>query len=332
MMAKKFRIYDKAEELPLAWDQIADHPFQKRSFLSFLEKVNPCDQRYHLNESAGILLVTYRLWLDVFTFTKAFCVKMPITIAGIPLSIACPGYCSSKEGVGELSRYLKKFGGILVLNSDGELDLPKGRTLPSFELVVESLDKHILQMRSHYRYRINKAIQKGKTLSFEKIDPSCFDEELYRLYEEVHERSEGKLEKLNIDFFRKCDADLYRVRTKGGKVLAFFQTKEIEEELIFLFCGFDHTQNKFYDLYINILLKILSLGQGKKKILLGQTTEYSKCRVGANPKDLYLHIGSRYIPDLLLRKIVSYVEHRGLQKQMHCMKNQGVDFEQGFDF
>lgn len=320
MMEENFKIYHKAEDLPPTWDQIAENLFQKRAFLSFLEKVNPCDQCYHLNESAEILLVTYRLWLDVFTFSKTFCVKMPITIAGIPLSIACPGYCSSKEGVKELSDYLKKFGVILVLNSNGELDLPKGRTLPSFEVTLSSLDEHILQMRSHYRYRIKKALRKGKALSFEKIDPGCFDEKLYHLYEEVYQRSEGKLEKLTIDFFQKCDADLYRVSTEDGKVLAFFQTKEIEDELIFLFCGFDHSQNKFYDLYINILLKILSLGQRKKRILLGQTTEYSKCRVGAHPQELYLHIASRYIPDFLLRKIVSYLEHRGIQKQMHCMR------------
>lgn len=319
MINEKFKIFARAEDLPPLWDDLTENFFQKRSFLSFLEEANPCDQRYHLNEAEGIVLVTYRLWLDILTFSEKFCIKIPIKIAGIPLSVASAGYCCPRASLATLSAYLQTFGLILILNTDGGLFLPKGLTLPTFELSVDTPEGHLSRMRSHYRYRIRKAIRRGKGLRFEKMENEDLDLKMYRYYEEVYERSEGKLEKLRIDFFRRCPAQLYRIKDEQDVSVGFFQIKESSDELIFLFCGFDHTKNKAYDLYLNILIKLIELGQGKK-IFLGQTTSYSKSRVGATPKALYFHLASRYLPDRWLEKIAKSLEHRWSYR-IRCMKD-----------
>lgn len=314
-----FKQYDKAEDLPPLWDSIMENDFQRRTFLSFLEKVNPCNQRYHLYEEKGIALITYRLKLDFFTFREKYSLALPITVVGVPLSIASAGYVVKDEAIPELAAYLRHFPLLLVLNSSGELPLPKGKTLPTFELEhYNDLEMHLGRMRSHYRYRLKKARKRGRVLLFEKINPSDFDMDMYHLYEEVYERSEGKLEKLSIDFFRQCDASLYVVFDEHRNKIAFFQYKESEKELVFLFCGLDHQKNARYDLYLNILLKILKLGEGKK-IHLGQTAAYSKQRVGAEKKERYMHIGSRFLPKVFLSRLVKGLEYPH-QKEMHCMK------------
>ena len=38
-----FEIYERAEDLPSLWDDLAENNFQKRKFLRFLEEVNPCE-------------------------------------------------------------------------------------------------------------------------------------------------------------------------------------------------------------------------------------------------------------------------------------------------
>ena len=316
---KGFDIFECAGELPSLWDDLAENSFQERKFLSFLEKVNPCGQRYHLNRERGILLITYRLALNLLTFTGQT-VRVKITIAGIPLSVASAGYVCPEDGRGLLSDYLRSFPLILVLNTAGELPLPKGKTLPNYVVRLNCLDEHINAMRSHYRYRAKKALKKSKGLCFEKIPNEHFDEELYGFYEEVYERSEGKLEKLTMDFFKRCDAQLYRILNENGEKIGFFLTREEQREYMFLFCGFSHRLNMEYDIYMNIILKVLELGQGYRRIHLGQTTAYTKQRLGAEPESLYFHLASRWIPQKFLQKLADILSYRAEGRRIHCMR------------
>ncbi len=317
----KFKIFYKAAELPPQWDELAANPFQKKDFLQFLERVNPCRQAYHLNTADRILLITYRLKLDVLSFRNGFSLRLPIEIAGVPLSIASPGYACPPQSLDALAEYMNRFKLLLILNTDGALKLAKGRTLPAYALIPQmSLDAHLAQMRSHYRYRLKKASTRGRALRFEKIEGADFDEELYGFYEEVYARSNGKLEKLSIDFFRESAVDLYRITNEQSKAVGFFQSMWQGEEYLFLFCGFDHRRNRDYDIYLNILLKLLELGASAKRIHLGQTTAYSKSIVGGEPTPLYLQLASSCLPKLLLEKIVSLLSNKADDPEIHCMK------------
>ncbi len=314
-----FEIFEHASDLPPLWDDLAENSFQQKAFLKFLEEVNPCKQRYHLHRERRILLISYRLKLNLLTFVGLTITKK-ITIVGIPLSVASAGYVCPEEERAFLAEYLQKFPLTLVLNSDGNLPLPRGMTLPNFVTQLNSLEEHINAMRSHYRYRIKKALKKSMRLRFETLPNELFDEDLYRYYEEVYERSEGKLEKLSLEFFRRSDANLVQILSEDGEKLGFFLTREEQGELLFLFCGFSHRNNLEYDLYMNILLKILEHGQGYKKIHLGQTTAYSKMRVGATEEDLYLHLASCWVPKWILQKLAKLLSYKDDRTRIHCMK------------
>lgn len=313
-----FKIYTKAKELPKEWDLFTKNPFQKREFLTFLEEVNPCNQKYHINTEEKIILITYRLKLNILSFSGKK-LNIPINILGIPLSIATCGYSCDIKKIDILEKYIKNFGLLLILNTDGQLDIPTALTLPNFIVKAPiSLDEHIAKMRSHYRYRAKKAIARGSNLHFAEIKPKDFSEKLYGFYEEVYERSEGKLEKLNIDFFRKCDAKLCKISDEQGEI-GFFQYKKIDNNLIFLFCGFDHSKNKKYDLYLNILIKLIELGAGMEQIHFGQTTEYSKSRLGAESSNLYIHLQCK-IPQKISTYILGLLGNKPLTNPLNCMR------------
>lgn len=302
-----FKTYTKASDLPDRWNEISkDNYVFKRDFLIFLEKVNPCKQKYHICNSKNIILISYKLNLNIFTYKNNLNLNLPITIIGIPISISEKGYICDYKDINTLSNYIKTFPLALILNTDGELELPRGYTLSSYSLKLQgSFEDYLDKMRSHYRYRIKKAMKKANSLSFEKISPSDFNEEMYKLYEEVYNRSEGKLEKLSIKYFQQADAEIFVTKREDGKIIAFFQIFEYNSNLIFLFCGIDKTMNKKYDLYINVLLEIIKIAIKRKlkKVKFGQTTRHSKTILGAIDEKKYLHIASNFIPNVILNHI-----------------------------
>lgn len=141
--------------------------------------------------------------------------------------------------------------------------------------------------------------------------PSEFGAAHFALYEQVYNRSEGKLEKLNAEYFRQMDAALYEV-SHQGKLLAFFQVKQVQDEFIFLFCGVDKEKNLIFDTYLNLLRKIIELAKdGKaKKVHLGQTTSYSKSCAGAVLKERYMHLAGWCLPKWLARKDVTGIRDK----------------------
>ncbi len=306
-MRTGFTVYDKAKDLPADWDRIAGlRSFIRRDFLHFLEECNPCGQRYHIHGQKDIILVTYHLGLDMFTFKKGASFTLPLRIAGIPLSLAVPGYVCGENDRESLEAYLQSFGLCLVLNTQGELRLPKGNTLASYRIDLKgNVEEYIRQLKSRYRRRLKKARQKGEQLRFLPLSGKDFGQEHFSLYEEVYERSEGKLEKLSATYFQRMPAQMYELRNTENTLLAFFQIREEEVELFFLFCGVSLRENRRYDTYLNMLLYILHLAYERKckSLHLGQTTGYSKSVLGARRENLYLHLSGRFLPKVLLEKI-----------------------------
>ncbi len=307
-----FKTYRKACNLPDLWDEIAgENPFLKRDILSKLDGLNPCSQTYHLNEEKKIALVSYRLKLDMFTFSKHISFKVPLNVIGIPMSVSKCGYSIvDKNKLDDLSEYIKSLKDFhVILNSDDNLMLARGNTLPTYKLPLEwsTMDEYILTMRSHYRYRIKKAIKKFKGVKIEELeDNNLFGQDMYRLYCRVYENSSEKLEKLSIDFFRKFPSRIIKF-TVNNEAIAFIQLVERGKELIFLFGGFNHSLNGRYDLYINLLLEIIRYGieNGFKYIDLGQTAGETKSKLGGiqHNKYMYVHHSNKII-NFILNKLV----------------------------
>lgn len=301
-------IWDKASELPEAWDSFSEiNPFMKIECLERLERLNPCGQRYHFDEEAGFAAVSYQMKLDLLTFAKGVSLKMPATIVGIPMSVSRCGYVlKNRLKTRAFSRYIGSQSGLwIVLNSEDDLELPGGKTLPScrMELPWESLDGYLESMRSHYRYRLKKAQSRFEGIkAFPAQSNGEFSESFYALYESVYENSKEKLEKLPPVFFSEFPSRIIPFE-KDGIPAGFLQIYENGRELVFLFGGFRRDWNKPHDLYMNMLLELVSYGiaGGFECLELGQTAEETKLKLGARlvEKRFYLHHDNTIVKSLL---------------------------------
>lgn len=310
----KWQIIKRAQELSDQWDELAgDNIFLRRPFLEHLERVNPCGQTYNLLIEANqvkAIFIDYRLKLDIFTYSF-FSWKIPVTIMGIPCSVAKEGYSVFPGYEKHLLAYFqKKKGARLILNSPHHLPAKGGNTLPTCKMKIEWLgfEEYLNALRSPYRYRVKKALSKWQDIKVEFPEPRAFDLEFYKLYEEVFANSEAKLEKLKIDFFKKLPLNSIIISaSQGEEKLGFVQLIKNGTELIFLFIGFNHSLNKAYDIYLNLLLEIIrfALDNGFKTIDFGQTAEETKLKLGCRlfPKKMYLghsnywlnKLGNKYI-------------------------------------
>lgn len=258
-----------------------------RTELIKLEGLNPCEQKYIFNHSA--CFIEYRQKMDVFNFITGLSLKLKFTIIGLPFSVSQKGYFG--DTVQELFESTK--GLKIILNGDDGLDLPKALTLSSymFENRFESFDHYLESMRSHYRYRMKKALKKGLAIEVNAIERSIFNENHYRLYKDVFNNSKDQLECLSIDFFKEFPADIHEM-VLDGKIVGFYQTIEKDGGLYFLFGGFDRAYLKTHDVYLNLLLSIvrLGIGRGVDFIEFGQTAEDSKEKIGCIPVRKYLYV------------------------------------------
>lgn len=309
-----FKVYDSAKKLPDCWDEIAkDNVLMKKAFLMFLEEVNYCRQSYHLDEENNIIMVSYRLKLNLFTFSTSFGPDFDIRVAGIPLSVAAPGFVCSEDGLSILAAYLESFPLILILNTDGRLPVPKAHTLGTYSMELrEDFDFFFKSLKSRHRRRLKRALSKAEDLKISELPNRDFNKEHYSLYEQVYKRSEGKLEKLKIEYFQRMDAKMYQIRGMDNELSAFFQIKQVEKEMVFLFCGVDKESNRKYDTYLNMLIYMVKLAYEKQclRLHLGQTTAYSKSRLGAKKEVKYMHLASGFIPKVLCEMLLSILGNK----------------------
>lgn len=320
-----FKVYNTVNDIPAAWDDILQNDiFLNRSSLLNLAILNSCQQTYHINEEDKIAFVEYKINLDIFTFSKRLSLKLPINIIGIPMSVSKCGYFA-ENGLArfKMISYIKGLEGFqVILNSGDNISLPKGITLPECIMNIEwdTMEGYLDRLRSNYRYRIKKAIKKSSEIEVEELKNNCaFDQEMYGLYEEVYNNSKVKLEKLDIKFFKNYPSKIFKFNLKG-KPVAFIQLVENKDELIFLFGGFKHELNKQYDLYMNMLLKIIDYGikMGFKFINFGQTSEETKLKLGAEQHRKYMYVHhSNPLINLIIKifiKRFSYKEYDVIHK------------------
>lgn len=288
-----------AHKIPEDWDKLAgDSIFLRKDFLHHLEQVNPCNQSYNLLVDKGsvkALYVDYNFKLDIFTYSK-WSLKIPVRIMGIPCSVSKQGFVVQKDYEGMLLQHFhNKKGAKLVLNAETNLPGRKGETLLTCRLNIkwESFNEYLNTMRSHYRYRIKKARDKWENVKINILQPRDFNQELYRLYCNVYERSQAKLEKQHLSFFQNMPFPAKIITaTYDHKVLGFVMLIENGEELIFLFTGFDYHLNYRFFTYQNLLLEIVGYAiDNKFKIIdFGQTAEETKLKLGCHLKQRHMYI------------------------------------------
>ena len=258
--------------------------------LKLLEEVHPCEQSYDLKDNN--LVISYMLKLNLLNFFGKFSLYKKARIIGLPISICDKGYLGEIKTIKDIIR--DKKGLTILLNGDKDLGC-ESLTLSTFIFhnQYHSFQNYLDGLRSPYRRRIIKALNKRDRIIIKKLSKDDFTEIHYSLYRSVVSRSGNPLEILPLAFFKSYDADIYEITARDtGKILGFFQLKQFGDRLYFLFCGFKKEDNEFYDLYYNLLVNIIEIGikRGVGTINFGQTSEESKLKVGCREERKYLCI------------------------------------------
>lgn len=292
------------------------------NLLDLLEVVNPCEQNYDIVDDCTI--ISYRFKLNLFNFKNILPLRLNIEIIGLPISVSHQGYFGDPNRV---KRIVEKRKGLkLILNSDTKFE-NGGRTLSSFIFYngFESFERYMDSLRSSYRRRLNMALSNREKLIINKIENREFTKEHYNMYLSIMKRTENPLETLPIEFFREYRAEIYEFLDRDtGTILGFVQIQQIDEDLLFLFGGFDKEDNKAYDLYYNMLLKIVEIGieRNIKTIEFGQTAEASKLKIGCEEKKKYLYIHhSNIMINKIVKLLVPFFSYKPYKIKHNVFKN-----------
>lgn len=303
-MTCSFQLIRHAHDLPEEWDALCfQHPWLQRQWLLQLEILNPCHQQYYLSTSLKTAFVTYQLKIDPLALKFGLRLKIPATVVGMPLSLSVPGYTATPQGLAAMTDWISQQPGLWLILNAVETPAPSGTLFPfprttalpacSLSLSWDTFEDYLAALRSHYRHRLKKALTRGKSLTV-SLSPqgTPLPPALYRLYEEVYQRSPHKLEKLSSLFFQQFPAEIHQF-SLGDQPVGFVQLLVHRQEMTFLFCGFDKQLNTTHDLYQNMLLYLVgqAIERNCHTLHLGQTAVETKQKLGARlePRSLYLH-------------------------------------------
>lgn len=292
----EFRKIDAAQDIPEKWNAISECYFQRTPFLVHLEKYNPCEQRYYLCVENGTLIaaaIVYALPVNVFSFAG---IKntLQMQIVGVPCSVSCSGIFGRKEGVKKLTEHIFRTekGFVLLLNQKDNPSSEKyarGKTLPTivFKNRFSDWNDYLASLSSPYRRRIKKLTTDPRELLFRSFSCSDFSTQMYRLYENVYEKSDAKLEKLTFDFFKHLPSEFCLTACfRHEKVIGWNIGLNDSGIYYFFLGGVDYEYNKTQHTYLRLLARLVKKGIDCKAglIELGQTAEISKTRMGESQK------------------------------------------------
>jgi len=291
------------------------------NLLELLETINPCEQEYELINNN--IIISYILKINLFNFKEILPLRVKVQIIGLPISISEKGYWGEVDSI--VKAVAKRKGLKIFLNGKSEFK-NGGRTLSTFifENKYSSFNGYLNALRSPYRRRINKALKHRSNIEIRQFSSKDFNKNHYKLYLSIMNRTTNPLETLPLEFFTDFDAELYEfidIETKD--VIGFIQLKEINDKLCFLFGGFKKVDNFKYDIYYNMLLKIIEIGIEKqiKFIEFGQTAEECKLKIGCKevPKYMYVH-HSNPLLNKVIQKLVPLFSYKPYSVEHHVFK------------
>ena len=291
---------DKAGSLADEWDTLAVSYCQTREFLAYLEKHNPCRQRYYQlfrgsRMVAGVCV--YSLALSLLTFSN---IPSPLgmQIVGVPCSQSAPGVLGGRDATAELlADVVSQERGLLIgLNLDHTLPVPDlqwGRTLPAVVLdrSLASFDDYALQLRSSYRRRLQRLEHLWDGVVSERGSCSRFDRKMYDQYLHVFGASDAKLEKLPFDVFPNLPGRFtLTTHRRGDQLLGWHIGLSHGDQYVFFLVGLDAATKIRYHTHANILSSVIREGLegGARRIDLGQTAEVAKTRAGGKLVEKHL--------------------------------------------
>ena len=286
-------------ELPLEWNSILrDNLYMTIPFLKHLEVTQKRQTEYHLFydndgklDSIFVLFIYKHFPFFMFTilpFTKK------ISMIYYPIPFSRSSIIVGSKTKEEVTSVIKKIKGVtLICNIPKKelLELPYDLSYARCTLKIKwnSFDAYLDALRSHYRYKYRKVLKKCGELYIKEIDSMNFNEKLYRLYENVFEKSDLKINKAELAFFQSNLSKIITINT-SSECIGFVQLIANGKELVFSLIGLDYSYTKRYNLYVRLMLEIIKYGidNGYEKIDLGQTTYDAKGKLGSDIEKLYI--------------------------------------------
>jgi hypothetical protein len=282
------------------------------------------DIPYKLIMGEGYRCCEYKKRINIFSFGKIK-LLLPFTVIAPPLSIDRVGYFGELEAL--INDYSSRKEFFLILNERHNYSgsAACAHTLSTAVLTnkFSNFEEYLNSLRSHYRRRLMLAEKKGATLHWKMVPSWEFNQELYQLYLQVLHHSDFPLETLEIGFFRACPGEIYALYDPDQKPVAFVLTTQDEVQTTFVFGGMDYSHRDEYDLYYNMMVKVLQIGFAKHshKIDFGQTAENTKRRLGCEmePRFMLFFTG---IPLLtgLIKKLIRLIEYHPGKEIYHVFK------------
>lgn len=328
-----YKRIENAKDLPKEWDKLCkNNIYMSKKFMMFMEKVNYCNQSYHLFYKNNKLYTGFMMFerrFNLFIFTNKYKINLPMKFIYLPLSVSHPSIVWNEDKT-EVNKVLNSMKGIkIIINVDTEeLDnFSKGHYLPIciLENKWNTFDEYLNSMRASYRRRINQALKKGEAITYELLpDNKDFTLEMYNLYEQVFNHSEYSLEKLTVDFFRNDIAKTILLKI-NDKIEAFIQLIEDRNNdmLIFEFCGYNYEIAHDYDIYYNMLSEITkyAIDNKFKYVQFGQTAYDAKLKFGAKMYyNYYLLSHSNKFINTLIRKYNDKLQYKLVDYDFNVFK------------
>lgn len=332
-----YKLINRAKDLPQEWDELCKYNiYMSKHFLEYMEKVNFCNQSYHLFYKDNMLYSCFMMFekkFNLFIFTDKYNIKVNMKFIYLPLSVTQSSIIFNEDKL-EVEQVLNKMKGIkIIINTDeNEIlsNFTQGYYLPVciLENRWNSFEQYLADLRSGYRRRYNQALKKGEELQIEILENNeLFTDEMYNLYEQVFNHSTYSLEKLTKDFFKNDISKImtFKINNKVEAIVQIIEDRQ-NDTLIFEFGGYNYENAHQYDLYHNMLIEILKYGIKNKfkYINLGQTAYDAKLKFGCDIQYKYflLSHNNRFINHLIKKKI-HFLEYKVQKYNFNVFKNKG---------
>ena len=176
---------------------------------------------------------------------------------------------------------------------------------------------YLAAMTSKYRMRAKRAVKKAKDIDVKELgleEIQALSDRMYELYSEIEEGADFSLIKVPANYFlglKENLPDKFRVigYFKEGELIGYCTTLRNGPELEAHFLGFHSADNYSYQLYLNMLYKMVDMAieEGVERLVFARTASAIKSSVGAEPYNMHCYIRhfspivNRWIPFLVGR-------------------------------
>jgi predicted N-acyltransferase len=179
-------------------------------------------------------------------------------------------------------------------------------------------DDYCMHLRSNRRHQIRRSQRKFEQSGLRVVEVRGRDaaeplgaDEIYRLYEEVFDRSRVKLEKVSPAFFRElasqlADETIFLFVYDGERIVGFSVSVVVGGVCRHMFVGFDYQWSSGCDLYFNICYRIMDCAykQNVLDIDMGSTAdEFKQGRLSCDRRRTFFYIkGTRPFSSWVIRR------------------------------